>query len=62
MLLPKWTAKAVNVPMEVLDEVDRLIKKFKKKKKHEAGDILVPQQLNGKTERDRKVGRKERNE
>jgi hypothetical protein len=51
-VLPKWTAKAVNVPMEVLDEVDRLIKKFKKKKKHETGGILMTQQLNVKTERD----------
>ncbi len=29
---PKWRAQSVNVPLEVLDEVDRLIKRFKKKK------------------------------
>lgn len=41
--------------MEVLDEVDRLIKKFKKKKKHEAG-FIIPQQLIVNTEKSQKAG------
>jgi hypothetical protein len=47
--------------MEVMDEVDRLIKKFKKKQKHETG-ILMTQQLNVKIEQNRKAEGKERNE
>ncbi len=47
--------------MEVRDEVDRLIKKFKKKQTHETVTLMT-QQLNVKKEQNRKAEGKERNE